>query len=84
MPPAADIVVNVDGLAEGEVLRVVGALLSASPRLRQSPRQLIVVCGDARVRTLFGLSRLDAHVLIEESLDRALPHILGRAWTHRL
>jgi hypothetical protein len=79
VPHAADIVVNVDGLGEDDVLGVI-ASLKASPRVRQSPRPVIVVCGKARLRRLFELSGLGCLVMIRDSLDDTFPYIVGRTW----
>ena len=79
VPPTADIVINVDGLGEDDALHVI-ACLSASPRVRQSPRRVVVVCAESGMRSLFELSGLDRLVLIEESLDDALSYVVGRAW----
>jgi hypothetical protein len=83
LPLGSDLVLNVDGAREPELRKVI-VCLQASPRIRDRPRPAMVVCRETSARSLFELPGLTRVILLEHSLQDALPYLLGRTWLEAL
>jgi hypothetical protein len=81
-PSEIDLVVNIDGLSDAEVLRAI-AVLGTSTKSRH-PGRVVVVCGDPQVRALFHLSDLADRLAVEPSLADALRLVVGSSWLGEL
>jgi hypothetical protein len=79
VPHGADVVIDLDLLEEAAAEEIAWRL-RMSARVREAPREVVVVCGRPNVRARLARSGADRDVLVEHSLGDALRYILGRRW----
>jgi anti-anti-sigma regulatory factor len=79
LPRTTDLVINLDDLGVADA-STVASTLTESDWLRQSARRAIVVCPHVHVRRALERSGLSEQVLLEETLEGGLRHVLGGAW----